>query len=254
MQLFTRGAIRVPAHLPPMAPPLTENFSRAICCEVLEESGYICGPDRGSWSEALEAHDGGDQLNKAVGMRGLTDDELVEVYERYGAFIRRQALRFFGSEATADDILMEAMLRLRRNGRGLMELERAGQRGGWLRTLTRRVCLDHYASIERERKVVQEACEGLEESRRLSLEERDLLDRLLERLNTEDRIMAVLHYEDGYAKMEIHHALGRSRPFIDARLDHVAKVLAGLAGEADRQPSTSARSDVVSLCAKRRAS
>lgn len=187
-------------------------------------------------------------------MRGLTGDELVEIYERYGAFIRRQAQRFFGSEATADDILMEAMLRLHRNGRGLMELERAGQRAGWLRTLTRRVCLDHYAAMKRERNVVQEACEGLEESRRISLEERDLLDRLLERLSTEDRIMAVLHYEDGYAKMEIHHAVGRSRPYIDTRLDHIAKVLAGLAGEAERPPVTSTRSDVVSLCANRRAS
>lgn len=44
----------------PRAAPLPENFSRARYCKALEESVYIGGPDRSSWSEAREAHDGGD--------------------------------------------------------------------------------------------------------------------------------------------------------------------------------------------------
>ena len=45
------------------------------------------------------------------------------------------------------------------------------------------------------------------------------------RLDVEERILAVLYFEEGYTKVEIHELTARSRPFIDKKLDRIAAEL-----------------------------
>lgn len=60
--------------------------------------------------------------------------------------------------------------------------------------------------------------------------ERQLLDKLSVGLALEERILAVLFFEEGYTKMESHEITARSRPFIDKKLARIAGELARLSG------------------------
>src|SRR5262249_24687789 len=62
---------------------------------------------------------------------------LADRFEANRAHLRAVAYRMLGSRAEADDAVQEAWLRLSRQGAGHVE-----SLGGWLTTVTARVCLD----------------------------------------------------------------------------------------------------------------
>src|SRR6266478_5723042 len=64
-------------------------------------------------------------------------DQLAERFEANRAHLRAVAYRMLGSSGEADDAVQEAWLRLSRSDTGEVE-----NLGGWLTTLTARVCLD----------------------------------------------------------------------------------------------------------------
>jgi RNA polymerase sigma factor (sigma-70 family) len=162
---------------------------------------------------------------QATQAAGLSDAQLVEVFSRYGALILRWAERIFRDGATADDVLHELMLRLLKKGAVFLGLEHEGQRRQWLYRTTLRLCWDIKAKHKLEL-VRDEEGAGLPEPRRHGAsEERDLLDGLLRQLDVEERILAVLFFEEGYTKVEIHALTGRSRPFIDKKLDRISCAL-----------------------------
>jgi len=48
--------------------------------------------------------------------KGLSSEALVRVLHQYGALIRRRGRQFFGDDTTAEDVLMEVLLRLWERG------------------------------------------------------------------------------------------------------------------------------------------
>jgi RNA polymerase sigma factor (sigma-70 family) len=155
----------------------------------------------------------------------LSDRQLAIIFERYGFLILRWAERIFRDGATADDVLHEVMLRLLRKGRTFAELESEGQRRQWLYRTTLRLCWDIKARIRRERGRAETAAAYTPDVCNMPLEARDALDVLLQRLTVEERIIAVLFYEEGYTKLEIHELVARSRPFVDKKLTEIATAL-----------------------------
>jgi RNA polymerase sigma factor (sigma-70 family) len=137
----------------------------------------------------------------------------------------RWAERIFRDGATAEDVLHDVMLRLLRKGGTFLSLSSEAQRRSWLHSTTLRICWDIKARHRRERGRVEQAAAFPEADRAEPFEERNLLDRLCQALDVEERILAVLYFEEGYTKLEIHHLTARSRPFIDKKLDRIAEQL-----------------------------
>jgi RNA polymerase sigma factor (sigma-70 family) len=169
--------------------------------------------------------------------RELTRQEIAHVYQRYAHLIRRWALRFFRDPIVADDMLNEVMLSIMKNGAVLLQLEHEGSRRQWLRTTTVRACLQTRRKQQREHVISGQVEAALATQHSAPMEERDLLEALLARLEPEERILAVLHFEDGMTKMEISELTQRSRPFIDKKLKHIAELLAALSEERTRDAS-----------------
>jgi|SRR5688572_10357656 len=167
----------------------------------------------------------GDETASAAVHAGLDDTELTLVFERYGVLIVRWAERIFRDGATADDVLHEVMLRLLRRGASFIALETEAQKRAWLYSTTLRICWDIKASRKRERGKLDAAMAFSEAAETPPLEQRQLLEQLWRRLDIEDRIVAVLFFEEGYSKLEIHGLMSRSRPYIDKKLDRIAREL-----------------------------
>lgn len=162
---------------------------------------------------------------------GLSNAELSEIYTRYAHFVRRWAFRFLGDSAAADDILHEVMLRTLHKGRQLLQLDHESARKRWLQTTTIRLCLNLRRS--RSREVIRDEPEALQgEVRGVALHEnRQILEALLSRLNREERMLAVLHFEYGHNKVELKELMKRSRPFLDKKLRKIYDVLEQLQEE-----------------------
>lgn len=158
----------------------------------------------------------------ATDASGVSNGELAAIFQRYGVLVLRWANRIFRDGATADDVLHEVMLRLLKRGSTFVALESEAQRRQWLYCTTLRLCLDIKAKHKRERGRAEEATSFRAQERSVPFEERDLLDGLFQRLDVEERILAVLYYEEGFTKSEIHALVARSRPFIDKKLDRIA--------------------------------
>lgn len=154
---------------------------------------------------------------------GLTDMELVTIYRSYGHIILGWARRFFLGAVPPDDILQEVMILLMRRGATLLELESHGQRLKWLRTTTIRVGLN-LARRENRSAAAMPASDPENTGERMS--SRSSLSRLLLRLTEEERIIAVLHFEEGLTKADVAEQLQRSRPFIHKKLQQIQHWLA----------------------------
>jgi len=151
----------------------------------------------------------------------LDDAALENIFKRYGVLIHRWAARIFRDGSTADDVLHEVMLRLLSKGASFLALEGEAQRRAWLHRTTLRICWDIKARSKRELGRAEAAATLGATERNAAFEERNLLDGLFQRLDVEERILAVLYFEEGYTKVEIHELTTRSRPFIDKKLDRI---------------------------------
>jgi RNA polymerase sigma factor (sigma-70 family) len=159
----------------------------------------------------------------------LTNAQVADVYGRYAHLILRWSSRFFSDAALAEDLLQEVMMIVMDRGAVLYQLETERARCSWLRTTTFRACLVARRRRERAGQLTRQddaALQPLQE--RVAFEERDLLKTLFDSLDGEERMLAVLHYEDGYTKMELKDLVRRSRPFIDKKLKRVEQLLARL--------------------------
>lgn len=186
---------------------------------------------------ALEGERNGSKAASAASIRdmpggragSLSNAEVADVYGRYAHLILRWSGRFFSDAALAEDILHEVMLIIMDHGAVFLQLESERVRCKWLRTTTVRACLAAQRRRERSGQPAKQddaALQTLEE--RVAFEERDLLKALLEKLDWEERMLAVLHFEDGYTKMELKELVQRSRPFIDKKLKRIEQLLSRL--------------------------
>jgi RNA polymerase sigma factor (sigma-70 family) len=157
--------------------------------------------------------------------------EVAHIFSRYGVLILRWAERIFHDGATADDVLHEVMLRMLNHGATFLQLPAEAQRRAWLYRTTLRICWSMRSKSKRARERAEEAVALYRDSAPPPAGERHLLDKLSATLEIDERILAVLYFEEGYTKMEIHEMTKRSRPFIDKKLARIASELARLGGE-----------------------
>jgi RNA polymerase sigma factor (sigma-70 family) len=196
-----------------------------------ETRSTALAPPKVDWSVVSEtylAQSGavqGEAVLPASAEAGLNDSALTHIFSRYGVLIVRWADRVFRDGATAEDVLHEVMLRLLRKGSSFVDLQSEAQKRAWLHRTTLRICWDMQAKTRRERDRCDSASAIEGEQRSEPYEERNLLDELCQTLDVEERILAVLFFEEGYTKMEIHELTARSRPFIDKKLGRIAAQL-----------------------------
>jgi RNA polymerase sigma-70 factor (ECF subfamily) len=124
-------------------------------------------------------------------------DFLAEQFERERGRLRAVAYRMLGSQSEAEDAVQEAWLRLNRSEAGTI-----GNLGGWLTTVTARVCLDMLRSRKsrREEPIDQTFQEPAADSDDTGEREQWLADSIglallvvLERLAPAERVAFVLH-------------------------------------------------------------
>jgi RNA polymerase sigma-70 factor (ECF subfamily) len=139
------------------------------------------------------------------------DEWLEKRFEENRAHLRRVALRMLGSLAEADDAVQEAWLRLERADAGSVE-----NLGGWLTTVTARVCLDMLRArgVRREHALDVPASEHAHEDPARELELADSLGPallvVLETLAPAERVAFVLHDMFDLPFEEIAAIVGRS--------------------------------------------
>lgn len=159
----------------------------------------------------------------------LSEAEVAHVYERYAHLILRWSARYLRDPVLAEDVLHEVMLIVMDRGAVLLRLETERARCKWLRTTSARAC---WAAQRRRARggwlAPPDSAAPPPAQQQGAFEERELLEAWLERLDGEERILAVLHFEDGYTKMEMKDIVRRSRPFIDKKLERIVQVLRDL--------------------------
>jgi RNA polymerase sigma-70 factor (ECF subfamily) len=155
-------------------------------------------------------------------MRGdlMTDSAQFETFlTNYQDMVYATAYRLLGQEAEAQDVAQEVFLRAWNHW---PELVGSVTAGGWLKTVTRNLCLNHLERYRARWKFFSELKSadaadddpGLEatfgsdstvESDLLTQDQRQMLEEALARLPTDQRVALVLyHYEDlDYAEIAI---------------------------------------------------
>ena len=142
----------------------------------------------------------------------MTEGEAIAAeFEEHRAHLRAVALRILGTEAEADDAVQEAWLRLSRSDLGDIE-----NLGGWLTTVTARICLDRLRARATRREEPREeipapaAMSDPEYEALLSDSVGAALAVVLDTLTPPERVAFVLHDVFAVSFEEIGAVLGRS--------------------------------------------
>jgi RNA polymerase sigma-70 factor (ECF subfamily) len=172
-------------------------------------------------------------------MSGLESGEVVDLYRRYGAFLRRRARLVTRDPALADDALQEACINLLRAGAGVREARRPL---AWLYRVVDRASLDQLRRGKRLRSAaafedldaLAPAPPGVDHDVRLRV-----LD-LLGELGQEEAEIALMAFVDGMTQGEIAAELGYSRVTINKRVQALRQralgALDALDGDAPAPP------------------
>jgi len=156
--------------------------------------------------------------------KGLTPQEVAELYRQYGHLLLRRCRVLLRDEALADDALQEAFIKIMRYGRELREVTAKLR---WLYRVADRCCFD----LIRKRKAKQTV---LVSSSKLdaalagpasgtSAELRAAAIGLLARLGDRERRIAVLAFVDEMSQGEIAEEVGLSRQSVNKKLQAVRK-------------------------------
>ena len=147
--------------------------------------------------------------------RGLTADEVTEVYRRYGALLARRCRVLLRDGAIAEDAVQELLAALLRRGEGLRAAESPYR---WLCRAADRCCLD----LLRRRRHVREAV-SLDEVEPIGLapgvdaEARLAAVEALAQLDDDDQALAILLFVDGLSQGDAAAELGVSRVTVNKR-------------------------------------
>ena len=147
--------------------------------------------------------------------KGLSRGEIVEIYQTYGALMRRRCLYVIKSEALADDVLQTVFVNLIRYG---ASFRGAQSKLAFLYTTCDRACwalLDKRKRRDvREQTYVQPKPAPAAEL----IANRDLVLKVLQLLTADLRELALLLYVDGLSQGEAGRRLGLSRQTINKRV------------------------------------
>jgi RNA polymerase sigma-70 factor (ECF subfamily) len=151
--------------------------------------------------------------------RGLSADEVSEVYERYGALLERRCRLLLRDGALAEDAIQELLAVLLKRGEGLREA-RSPYR--WLCRASDRTCLD----LLRRGRHVRNAL-GIEDvdtigpAPGIDAEARCAVLESLERLEEEQQALAIMLFVDGMSQGEAAEELGLSRVTVNKRAQEI---------------------------------
>lgn len=169
---------------------------------------------------------------------------LADCFRQFGARVWRIAKGLLGQAAEADDAVQEVFLKVREraaqfDGRGAFE--------GWLRQIAVRHCLDRLAQRRRDRLAPADAALREAPARAQSdvaaLEDREQLERALERLPEEFRTIVLLREIGGLSYRELADALEVPIGTVMSRLARARERLLGQAPRATKsaRPATTER-------------
>jgi RNA polymerase sigma-70 factor, ECF subfamily len=171
--------------------------------------------------------DGNDRETIAAAQRG--DREAFRaLFETYQDKVYSIALRYSGERGVALDIAQEIFLKLLhsiKNFRGEAGFET------WLYRLVVNQCLDHRRRGRRLMLFVEGILDALPGSRESAIEEllrsevEEQVQRGIERLRPEMRMVVVLRYTEGLAYEQIAEILGCSTGTVASRLNRAHKIL-----------------------------
>lgn len=155
---------------------------------------------------------------------------LADCFRQFGARVWRIAKGLLGQAAEADDAVQEVFLKVREraaqfDGRGAFE--------GWLRQIAVRHCLDRLAQRRRDRLEPAEAplreAPAASRTEVAALEDREQLERALERLPEEFRTIVLLREIGGLSYRELADALEVPIGTVMSRLARARERLLGQA-------------------------
>jgi RNA polymerase sigma-70 factor (ECF subfamily) len=160
---------------------------------------------------------------------GLTNEELADLYRRFGFLLQRRCRTLLRDEAAAADALQDAFVKFIRAGDALREAENPV---AWMYRVVDRCCFDQLRRAKRRRAEPIEDHEDAAGSHPgVDHEARNAALLILHELTEPEYEVAVLAYVDGVNQTEIAARLGLSRPTIWKRLtavrEHAARVLGG---------------------------
>jgi RNA polymerase sigma factor (sigma-70 family) len=155
--------------------------------------------------------------------RGLTANEVSEVYRRYGPLLERRCRLLLRDDVLAEDALHELYATLLRRGDGLRE---ATSPFKWLCRAVERSSLD----LLRRRKRVREALpiedvDALGAAPGVDVDERRAVLEALEALLPEQQILAIMLFVDGMTQSEAADELGVSRVTVNKRAQELRDAL-----------------------------
>lgn len=168
-------------------------------------------------------------------MRGLSADEVSDVYHRYGALLERRCRLLVRDDALAEDALQELLAALLRRGESFRDAESPYR---WLCRAADRACLDLLRRRRRVREALAHADDaaldpvgaapGTDTEARLSALQS------LARLDEEQQSLAIMLFVDGMTQSEAAAELGVSRVTVNKRTQKIRQTL-GLGSTEDEQ-------------------
>jgi RNA polymerase sigma-70 factor (ECF subfamily) len=159
----------------------------------------------------------------------MTNDELAELYRRYGYLLQRRCRALLRDDVAAADALQDAFVKFIHASD---DLRAADNTLAWMYRVVDRCCFDQLrrAKVRRAEPYDEHEGEALAHPAVVDLEARDAALRILEHLPEQEYEVAVLAYVDGVHQTEIANMLGLSRPTIWKRLNAVRERAARLLG------------------------
>lgn len=158
-----------------------------------------------------------------AGARGGDHDALTDIFRRYSQQVLDVAFRLTSSRDEAEDVLQDVFVGLPEALRGY---DGTGSLGAWMRRLATRAALLRLRSDRRRLKWQQRAAmEGRSEERPPSVESRITLQRYLERMPSDLRVVYVLKEVEGYAHADIAELLGITAGASEVRLHRARRFL-----------------------------
>jgi RNA polymerase sigma-70 factor (ECF subfamily) len=146
----------------------------------------------------------------------MTEDRLTSLYREYGQAIYWRCLKILRDEAAAEDAMQETFLRVHRH---LERAPDADEAGRWILRIATNYCLNAARDRARGPEPRDELPEvpgdvGLEQL----LSDRDMVRRIVGRVDEKLRAVAWVHYVDGLDHIEAARTLGISRRTVANRL------------------------------------
>ncbi len=163
---------------------------------------------------------------------GLDNHEITDLYRRYGFFLRRRCLVLLRSDALADDAMQETFLKLMRAGAGVKTAEQPMR---WLYRVVDRTCFDQLRKMKRaaREEPLDDVTVGLPVHPGTTVELRRAAVELLDVLDEEEQVIAVMAFVDGMTQQEIADELGYSRMTVVKRVAGIRERAERVGGDAD---------------------